>query len=75
MLVCYPTCADVPPDVAWLGPLAGCGGWLGTEMDPPFGVVGLLLPVPPGALVLPVPRLAELLLLARLPGEVVAWAG
>jgi hypothetical protein len=49
---------EVPPDVAWLGPLAGCGGWLGTEIDPPrFCVVDPLL-------------LDELLL----PGEVVASA-
>ncbi|HXW87394.1 MAG TPA: hypothetical protein VEJ42_03980 [Streptosporangiaceae bacterium] len=34
----------MPPDVAWLGPLAGCGGWLGITMEPPsFGVVAVLL--------------------------------
>jgi hypothetical protein len=40
----------VPPDVTWLGPLAGCGGWPGITMDPPsrLCVVELLLlpPVP-----------------------------
>jgi hypothetical protein len=56
----------VPPDVTWLGPLAGCGAWLGTEMDPPlFCVVALPL----------VPLLAELLLLVPLLGDVVASAG
>lgn len=47
---------DVPPDVTWLGPLDGCGGWPGMEMDPPvllllLCVVELLLLLPP--LVLP----------------------
>jgi hypothetical protein len=58
----------VPPDVTWLGPFAGCGAWLGTEMDPPlFGVVApRLVPLP-----------AELLLLLLVPvlGDVVASAG
>jgi hypothetical protein len=56
----------VPPDVTWLGVVAGWGAWLGIEMDPPFGVVA-----PP-----PVPVLAELLLLlVPLLGDVVASAG
>jgi hypothetical protein len=55
----------VPPDVTWLGPLAGCGAWLGIEMDPPFCVVEPLLAL----------GLAELLLLVLLLGEVVASAG
>jgi hypothetical protein len=57
----------VPPDVTWLGVVAGWGAWLGIEMDPPFGVVA-----PP-----PVPVLAELLLLLLVPllGDVVASAG
>jgi hypothetical protein len=74
----------VPPDVAWLGPLAGCGGWLGTEMDPPFCPFCVVEPPPVPLLAelpLLVPGLAELPLLvpglAELPllGEVVAWAG
>ncbi|HXZ65111.1 MAG TPA: hypothetical protein VEH05_10275 [Streptosporangiaceae bacterium] len=32
----------MPPDVAWLGPLAGCGGWLGITMDPLCCVAGVL---------------------------------
>jgi hypothetical protein len=67
---------DVPPDVAWLGPLAGCGGWLGIEMEPPwFCVVELLLAALPLA-ELPLVGLGpgELLLPVLLLGEVVASA-
>jgi hypothetical protein len=64
------TCVEVPPDVAWVGPLAGCGGWLGMEMDPPwFCVAGLLLPALLGGLLLPV------LLGEVLAGVLVASAG
>ena len=73
---------DVPPDVAWLGPLAGFGGWLGIEMEPPWFCVGELLLA--GLLLaalpleeLPLEELApgELLLLpVLLLGEVVASA-
>jgi hypothetical protein len=56
----------VPPELTWLGPLAGRGAWLGIEMDPPLGVVELpLVPVLAGVL----------LLLGLLLGEVVAAAG
>jgi hypothetical protein len=70
----------VPPDVAWLGPLAGCGAWLGVEMDPLFCVVELLLlllgPLL-GELLLLGPLLGELLLVLLVPllGGVVASAG
>jgi hypothetical protein len=65
----------VPPDVAWLGPLAGCGAWLGIEMDPPFCVVEPLLALGLAELLLLALGLAELLLLVPLLGEVVASAG
>jgi hypothetical protein len=64
----------VPPDVTWLGPLAGCGAWLGIEMDPRFCVVEPL-PALGLAELLPALGLAELLLLVPLLGEVVASAG
>jgi hypothetical protein len=68
----------VPPDVTWLGALAGCGGWLGIVM-PGLCVVELLLPVlPPGEMLplLLVPPLPAVLLgVLVLAGVLVAWAG
>ncbi len=62
----------MPPDVTWLGPLAGCGAWLGIEMDPPFCVVELPPLVP---LLVELLLLLLLLLLVPLLGVVVASAG